>query len=143
MDITEIIIVIINGLLVPIVMWAINEGTKYLKVKVNNEKLNGYILLVEKSVQAVVADVAQNFTDNLRNAGEWNADTAAQAATTALQKTKEMIGSKVYQELNLIIGDAEQYIKSRIEEEVRKNKTAQIIKADEFNQSKLPATKRN
>ena len=119
MDTTAIIITVINGLLIPLIFWGMGALVKYLSTKTKNEKAKGYISLAGEAVKTAVADVAQGYVKDIKEMGKWDKNAEECARAVAFDKALKLISQGTYNGLTLLLDDAEAYIKSKIQQEVR------------------------
>ncbi len=124
MDITELITMIVQLLLVPLVTWAVVELRKWILARTKASEIETALMLAERSIVAAVSTIAQTFVDNLRASGEWSPEAASLAADKALQLARRTMSDSTMEILRQVTGDANLWIKQRIEEAVRDDKMA-------------------
>lgn len=115
MELTDLITLILNAVLVPILAWAVSELTGYLKSKANNEALNKYFDLANDAVVTAVQETMQTFVSTMKKAGTWNEETAAEALRMAKLKAQEIMGAAAYKALVEIVGDVDAWLTSKVE----------------------------
>lgn len=121
-QIKDLLTVIIQGLLVPLIVLAGTELTRYLNEKIKSARVQRVLERATDAAQAAVAYVAQSYVDDLKKAGAWNDETGKEAARRALELTKDLLGDYTYNLLKDIAGEAEDYLRSKIEQAVREDK---------------------
>ena len=127
MDYTEIITMIIQLLLVPLATWAVVELRKWVLARTTASQIETALMLAERSITAAVSTTAQTFVDELKASGEWSPDAARVAADKALQLARRTMSDSTMEILRQVTGDANAWIKQRIEEAVRDDKSAIIV----------------
>lgn len=125
MTTTELISIIINAALIPLIAWGIGELTAFLKTKANNEKLDKYFDMANDAVMTAVEEVMQTFVLTLKKEGKWDEETARQALEMAKIKAQEIMGAAVLKALPEIVGDLEAWLTSKIESATLSAKNAQ------------------
>lgn len=115
MNWTEIIGILINSLILPILAWGVSELTKYLSKRIKNETAEKYVNFAVDAVYTAVQTTMQTFVSTLKKSGEWNAE----AAKTALEHAKALalvtMGEEAQEAITEISGDLDAWIEARIE----------------------------
>lgn len=124
-QILQLIIVVINVLLVPIVLWCLAQLSAWLKAKAAKTTSEDLHEFMDKTinratglVQTVVLGVKQSYVEALKKAGTWNEATAKIAYEEALKQCKAILQTQGMVDLNLAVGDAEAWLASMIEAQV-------------------------
>ena len=81
-----------------------------------------YITEVTEAIAAAVAATNQTYVDSLKNAGKFDADAQKEAAQKALEACLASISPAVRDFIEDAYGDIREYLTTRIEAEVRKQK---------------------
>ena len=81
-----------------------------------------YITEVTEAIAAAVAATNQTYVDSLKNAGKFDADAQKEAAQKALEACLASISPAVRGFIEDTYGDIREYLTTRIEAEVRKQK---------------------
>jgi len=124
---TEIITLIINAMLLPLITWGISELTAYLKKKVSNEALNKYFDQACDAVVTVVREVMQTFVSTAKKNGTWNKETADEALALAKAKAVQIMGATAYKALTDIVGDVDAWLISKIEAAILEAKQTEAL----------------
>ena len=123
----QIIEMFFNLVLVPVMIYGLKLAGDYLKAKTNNDKLHTAIEMAEKAVESAVSETSQVFIDELKKKGEFNAEAAEQAAILAFDKAKAILGGEAEKLLKHSMVDVNEFIMSKIEEVVRRNKALEKL----------------
>lgn len=122
MDWVEIIDLVLTRVLYPLLALLITMLANYIRTKIKDVRIERVALQVIEAAGMAVATVAQTFVDDLKKSGEWNADTAKQAADMALEIAKGILGEQSMKLLSTITSEVDDYLKAAIEEAVRIDK---------------------
>ena len=128
----ELITLLINAALIPLVAWGINELTSYLKAKANNEQLDKYFELANDAVITAVEEIMQVFVSAWKKNGTWTEEAAKDAFEMAKLKAQELMGATVLKALPEIVGDVEAWITSKIEAATRAAKITENAASSEM-----------
>lgn len=119
MDWIAIIDLVLTRVLYPLLALLMSTLAGFIYTKIKDARLQRVFLQVNDIVGMAVATVAQTFVDDLKKSGEWNADTAKQAADKALELTKSLLSEQAMRLLGTITNEIDEYLRSAIEEAVR------------------------
>ena len=89
-------------------------------------KAKTYITEVTEAVAAAVAATNQTYVDSLKNAGKFDLAAQAEAAQKALEACLASISPAARSFIEAAYGDIREYLTTRIEAEVRKQKNAPV-----------------
>lgn len=81
-----------------------------------------YIMEAAEAIAAAVAATNQTYVDALKNAGKFDAEAQKQAAQKALAACLQSISPAAQEFIERAYGDIREYLTTRIEAEVRKQK---------------------
>ena len=81
-----------------------------------------YIMEAAEAIAAAVAATNQTYVDALKNAGKFDAEAQKQAAKKALAACLQSISPAAQEFIERAYGDIREYLTTRIEAEVRKQK---------------------
>ena len=87
-----------------------------------NVKAKTYIMEAAEAIAAAVAATNQTYVDALKNAGKFDAEAQKQAAQKALAACLQSISPAAQEFIERAYGDIREYLTTRIEAEVRKQK---------------------
>lgn len=113
--ITALLGIILTGLVIPLA----KAGFDYLVNKLKDERLQAAMLEASDMVYAAVGQVNQVFVDQLKAAGEFSPDKAAEAAKMALRITLESLSERAQRTLIENKGNITDYLTTKIEAAVR------------------------
>lgn len=85
-------------------------------------KLKTYITEATEAIAAAVAATNQTYVDSLKNAGKFDGAAQREAAQKALEACLTSISPAAQSFIEAAYGDIKEYLKTRIEAEVRKQK---------------------
>ena len=87
-----------------------------------NVKAKTYITEAAEAISAAVAATNQTYVDALKNAGKFDGDAQREAAQKALEACLASISPAAQSFIEAAYGDIKEYLKTRIEAELRKQK---------------------
>ena len=87
-----------------------------------NVKAKTYIMEAAEAIAAAVAATNQTYVDALKNAGKFDAEAQKQAAQKALAACLQSISPAAQRFIESAYGDIREYLTTKIEAEVRKQK---------------------
>lgn len=119
MDYTEIISMILQGVIVPLIIWGITVLQKYLADKIKIDEINSILDQATDAAVKAVGLVAQTFVDDLKAQGEFTPEKAVQAFEAAKMIARNILSIEGYNLLQRVTSDAEAYIEAAIEKAVR------------------------
>lgn len=122
MDWTSIVIVLIQLVIAPLIIWGVKEGVGYLKQKANREKLNGYFDRAEDAILTAVEETQQIFVDAIKGTSGWDQAAMEQAFQRSLARSKVIMGDAVFKGLSEAVDDINSWIQAKIEQAVRETK---------------------
>lgn len=112
------ILPILTTYIVTLIKVKIKENTSNLE----NKQLQNYIDAATDIIGSVVIEVNQTFTDSLKKAGKFTAESAAEAKQMAIDKCNQLISEKSKEAIIVVYNDFETYLNNQIEAMVRENK---------------------
>lgn len=96
----------------------ITAKTKELKEKHNNELFNKYADMLEKTIVSCVIATNQTYVKTLKEQGAFDAEAQKIAFDKTFSAVITILSDDAYDYLSEAMGDLEEYITNRIEEEV-------------------------
>lgn len=96
----------------------ITAKIKELKEKHNNELFNKYADMLEKTIVSCVIATNQTYVKTLKEQGKFDAEAQKIAFDKTFSAVITILSDDAYDYLSEVIGDLEEYITNRIEEEV-------------------------
>ncbi|MFM1581201.1 hypothetical protein ABGF48_03220 [Helcococcus bovis] len=115
---TETITLILNGVLVPLLIWGVTELVKYLKTKSKNEKLNDIIDLAGMITKDAVYSTNQKYVETIKKQGNFNKQAHNEAFKMAKNEIMKTLGDGGEMLLKQAVGDINTFLKNKIEKEV-------------------------
>lgn len=115
MEIMDIIALIVETALLPILAWGVAELTKYLSSKIKNETAEKYVNFAVEAVHSAVKETAQTYVSTLKKSGEWNDETARIALDNAKAIAIITMGSAAQEAISELTGDVDAWLEARIE----------------------------
>lgn len=122
--VAQLVEMFFNLVLVPVLIYGLKLAGDYLKAKTENDKLHTAIEMAEKAVISAVNETSQTFVDVLKAEGKFDEEAAERAAILAFDRAKAILGGEAEKLLKHSMVDVNEFILSKIEEIVRKNKLA-------------------
>jgi hypothetical protein len=131
LDLTQIIITLIQLIIAPLAIWLTKEAVGYLKAKAvaisdatAHERVLHYLDLAAAAIETAVAETQQTFVSTIKHTDGWSAATAQEAYQRSRDKAIEIMGQATYAGLAEAVGDVNQWINARIEAAVLANRKA-------------------
>jgi hypothetical protein len=87
--------------------------------RIKNDEINKYLKIATDCVIDSVGDVAQTYVDKLSDS-EWNIETKQEAFNRAKEEVLRNLGISGQKVLNEALGDFDNWIKAKIQSEVKK-----------------------
>ena len=119
---SEIIITLIVGIISYFVVFIRKQITEFINKKIENEKIKNGLETANNIVEQAVLYVTQTYVDELKGKDIFDAE----SQKTALQKAKDsayaMFNDDILEIVQSTYGDFEEWMNTKIEEVVRKNK---------------------
>ena len=119
---SEVLVTLIFAIFSYIVVYVRNQITEITKEKIKNEKVKQYIETANGIVEQAVLSVTQTYVDELKGKDLFSSE----AQKTALQKAKDsanaMFNTDIVQTICDNYGDFDEWLATKIEETVSKNK---------------------
>jgi hypothetical protein len=115
MTTTDLIEILINALLLPLIAWGLSKLTSYLDSQTTNATFERYVKMAEDAVTTAVQETMQTFVLTVKKEGTWTEATAKLALKSATDRAKQIMGSTVLTFLPVVVGDVEAWITSKIE----------------------------
>ena len=125
MEYEKIIIAIIVAIVLPLVIYLITNGVKYLKQlagQIENETIREIVLNAVSSVEQAVIYVMQTYVDSLKISGKFDKEAQQLAYIKAKEKATELINAEAQAIIADTYGDFEVWLQTKIEQTVRSTK---------------------
>jgi len=111
---------------VPVCAAFIGKGIKalaqYLGVKSDNDLTKKYLDAVADAVANAVTYTSQVYVDKLKEQGQFTKENQQEALGIAIAQAQNLLTAEAITYLETAYGDLQEYLKSRIEAEVRNQK---------------------
>lgn len=118
----EIIKLLINSILVPLVFWGVQELVRYLKTKSKYNKIDFILDLTEIAVRDSVIAANQTYINELKEGGNFNAEEQKRALEKVRANVIKTLGENGEVILRQAVGDVNEFLTNKIEKEVALNK---------------------
>lgn len=122
MTTTEIIALILQGVVVPLIIWGIYEIKNYLSAKIANANAQRILSQATDAAEKAVRETMQTYVDAIKNTPDWGAETQAIALGKAKETALTILGEEGLKLLQRAVGDANTYIETAIEAAVAQTK---------------------
>lgn len=114
-DLVAAIIVAIGAFLIAF----IKQKTKELKEKNNNDILDKYIDLALEAISTSVLCIQQTYVDELKKSGKFTKESQIEAFNLAKDKALKIMDQSSKEAIKYVFGDVEEWIDSKIEENIQ------------------------
>ena len=118
----NIIEVAITSIIVPLIAWGIKEFTSWLKSKTDNALIEKYIDFADNAVDIAVKETTQTYVDSLKKQGAFDEAAQKEAFNKTFDTAKGLLTEMAVNAINLVYGDVDKWLKSKIESKVAENK---------------------
>ena len=115
MELTDIIALIIETALIPIMAWGVAKLTSHLDKKIENETAEKYVNFAVDAVYTAVEQTMQTYVSALKKSGEWNEETAQNAFNHAKSLALVTMGATAQKVISEMAGDLDAWLDARIE----------------------------
>ena len=115
MEIADIIALIIETALIPILAWGVAKLTSHLDKKIENETAEKYVNFAVDAVYTAVQQTMQTYVSALKKSGEWNEETAEIAFNNAKALALVTMGAKAQEVIAELAGDLDAWLDAKIE----------------------------
>lgn len=100
----------------------VNAKISEIKLKTQNDLLNKYLDMVNKTVEDCVIATNQTYVEALKNQNMFDAEAQKEAFNKTFEAVKSLLSEEAIAYLTEMAGDADLYLSTLIEAEVNKNK---------------------
>lgn len=114
--INEILSVIVTAVVIPLITYLGKVAIELLQEKVAELKIKKAV----EATQAAVAEVNQEYVDELKAEGNFNAEEKAIAFNKAYELSKQLIGVKTQKLIDSAFNNFDSWLQAQIEAAVRK-----------------------
>ena len=125
MQIFELCVVPLLGILTTFLVKYINQKSSELQASTSNEILSKYIRLLDKTITDSVISVNQTYVDALKGKNAFTEEAQKEAYNTDLEAIKASLPKEASMYLREVYTDLDAYLQMKIEAEVKKNKEEQ------------------
>lgn len=126
MNINQIIGIVIVLILLPLIAYLLSVTVSYMKAKaenIQNQTVKDIVLDAIDTVEQSVLYVMQTYVDALKRGGTFTKEAQQAAFEKAAERARELITDEVKAMISATYGDFDKWLETRIEKEVRANKT--------------------
>lgn len=111
---------------VPIFAAWLKDGAKQvfeiLKEKAESDKTKAYFEQIGDAVKTAVSCTSQTYVDSLKKGGEFNKEEQKEALAKSLEAARSSLSPAIQSFILSVYGDLDEYLRRRIEAEVRAQK---------------------
>lgn len=125
MQIFELCVVPLLGILTTFLVKYINQKSSELQASTSNEILSKYIRLLDKTITDSVISVNQTYVDALKGKNAFTEEAQKEAYKKALEAIRTSLPEEAIVYLREVYTDLYAYLHMKIEAEVKKNKEEQ------------------
>lgn len=100
----------------------VNAKISEIKLKTQNDLLNKYLDMVNKTVEDCVIATNQTYVEALKDQNMFDAEAQKEAFNKTFEAVKALLSEEAIAYLTEMAGDADLYLSTLIEAEVNKNK---------------------
>ena len=125
MQIFELCVVPLLGILTTFLVKYINQKSSELQASTSNEILSKYIRLLDKTISDSVISVNQTYVDALKGKNAFTEEAQKKAYKKALETIRTSLPEEAIVYLREVYTDLYAYLHMKIEAEVKKNKEEQ------------------
>lgn len=118
----NIIEVAITSILLPLIAWGVSAFVKWLKSKTDNALIEKYIDFASNAVEMAVKETTQTYVDALKKEGKFDAEAQKEAFDRSFITAKGLLTDVATDAINIVYGDVDAWLKSKIESSVAENK---------------------
>ncbi|MDO5016524.1 MAG: hypothetical protein Q4E09_05915 [Eubacteriales bacterium] len=118
MPINELITLILQGVVVPLLIWGIYEVRNYLTAKVKNATARRILVQATDAAEKAVRETMQTYVDSIKDTPEWSVEAQRIAFDKAKHSALEILGEEGWSLLQSVVGDANAYLTAAIESAV-------------------------
>lgn len=122
MDWSEILIMVLQGVIVPLMVWGIVTLRNYLMRKIKLEEAESVLVMATDAAILAVQTTSQKLVDDLKEQGKFDAKAQRTAFLEALELSKSILGKQTMEILEYVTSNANGYLTVAIETAVREGK---------------------
>ena len=122
MTVNDIIALLLQSVLVPLLIYGIALLRNYVMARIQNTQALQAIDMASDAAAKAVAQTAQCFVDEIKGTKDWDAAAMQQAFASSVLTAKEILGTEGLLLLQKVTGDVNTYLSAAIEEAVRNSK---------------------
>lgn len=118
----NIISVVVTSILIPLIVFLGAKLNTYLKQKIENDKLEGYVNNAIEAVVLSVTTVMQTYVDNLKKSGKFDLEAQKEAFSKAESQARQLITDQAKNAIIALYGDFDKWLETQIESMVKETK---------------------
>lgn len=126
MNINEIIALILQAVLVPLLIYAANLARNYLLTQTKSIQVQRALDQATDAAIKAVNMTAQTFVDEIKGTEDWNKEAMKEAFDKSFATAVGILGKEGTELLQQVTGDAKSYIEAAIESAVAEGKKYKI-----------------
>ena len=122
MNLLQAVLVAATPIVTAYIVKLLNAKAEEAKEAMNNELASKYITEAKDAISTAVLFVEQKFTEELKESGNFSAANQIEALKMALFEARSLMSVEAKRFLEEVYGDLDNYLKSKIEAEVKMSK---------------------
>lgn len=122
MTTNEMITLLLQGIVVPLIIWGIYEVKNYLTAQIENATAKRILAQATDAAEKAVRETMQTYVDAIKDTSAWNSEAQAKAFGIAKDTALSILGEEGRKLLKSVVGDANAYLNAAIEAAVAKTK---------------------
>ncbi|MCL2087840.1 MAG: hypothetical protein FWH05_09660 [Oscillospiraceae bacterium] len=119
MNLLQAVLVAATPIVTAYIVKLLNAKAEEAKEAMNNELASKYITEAKDAISTAVLFVEQKFTEELKESGNFSAANQIEALKMALFEARSLMSVEAKRFLEEVYGDLDNYLKSKIEAEVK------------------------
>lgn len=122
MELDKIITMVLQGVLVPLLLYGVAVLRNYLLQKIHLAEVEGILNQAMDAAFLAVQETAQTYVDGIKGTKGWDDEAQEKAFDSALLTAKMILSERGMAILEMATGSAEGYLRAAIETAVRNGK---------------------
>ena len=118
----KIIEVVLTSVIVPLLAWGVKNLVGWLKTKTNNAIVEKYLTFAGEAVTQAVKETAQTYVDTLKKEGKFDKEAQIEAFNRTRETALKLLTADALNIIEMVYGDADAWLRSKIEAAVAENK---------------------
>lgn len=123
----QAVLIVAVPVLAAAAIYGAQAGAKYLASKTDNDVIKKYLEDVADAVSTAVTYTSQTYVDQLKNSKSFSKENQKAALQKAVEKARDLLTEDARKFLEEAYGDLNEYLISKIEAEVRRQKNEEPL----------------